>query len=486
MSALDLGIGSTATFIHLIPEIFLGLLGFAILWTGVRNIGEKVISWTTFAGLGIAALLVFLLDPSSGSAYSGVMVFNNFGKYFAIIMLISSMFICYPFSTKNYQKSEIFYSTLLFLNVGMVVAAFSYNLIALFIAFESVSIGTYVLSSFGKTRRNLEASIKYFFTGTIATAFILFGASFYYMGTGTFSISSSALSHVTGSPEITLALAFLIIGFGFKLALFPFHQWALDTYDGTENSVSAFLAAGSKILAFMVILKVFLSGFSFDHTAVFYLFVILSIITMTYGNISALSQSNLKRILSYSSIAQAGYLVLVLAVVAGSGSPTSTVSEFAIAAGMFYSLVYIFMKGGAFITMNAVPKDNVELEDVSGLGKRSPATAVSLSVIMLALAGIPLTGGFLAKYYLFLALIEGSLWWLAVIAILNSAISVFYYFRVITYMFARDPAEGETAVPYSAKAPVVAAAVITVALFFIGIIASFMPTLISAAGGIFG
>ena len=485
MSADILNLGSTTTFTYLIPEILLGILGFAILWLGTRKLGEKAISWITFGGLGISALLVYLLDPSSGSAYSGVMEFNNFGKYFAIIMIISSMFICYPFSTKNLKKSEIFYSTLLFVNVGMLVAAFSYNLIALFIAFESVSIGTYVLSSFGKSRRNLEASIKYFFTGSIATAFILFGTSFYYMGTGTFNLSLNALTGVATSPELTIALAFLVIGFGFKLALFPFHQWALDTYDGTENSVSAFLAAGSKILAFMVILKVFLSGFYFDHTEVFYLFVILSIITMTYGNVSALSQSNLKRILSYSSIAQAGYLVLVLAVVAGIGNPSSKISQFAIAAGMFYSLVYIFMKGGAFITMNAIPSDNVDIKDVSGLAKRSPSTAVSFSIVLLALAGIPLTGGFLAKYYLFLALIESSLWWLAVIAILNSAISVFYYFRVITYMFARDPVNKDP-IPMSSRYPVVASAVITVLLFFVGVIAAFMPMLINAASGIFG
>lgn len=485
MSAEIINLGASATFTYMLPEIILGLVGFGFLWVGSKKVGEKVISWTTFVVLGISALLVYLIVPSSGTAFSGVMEFNNFGKYFAIIMLTSSMFICYPFSTKNLRKSEIFYSTLLFVNVGMLVAAFSYNLIALFIAFESVSIGTYVLSSFGKSRRNLEASIKYFFTGSIATAFILFGTSFYYLGTGTFNLSLNALVNTATSPELTIALAFLVIGFGFKLALFPFHQWALDTYDGTENSVSAFLAAGSKILAFMVILKVFLSGFYFDHTEVFYLFVILSIITMTYGNVSALSQSNLKRILSYSSIAQAGYLVLVLAVVAGIGNPSSKISEFAIAAGMFYSLVYIFMKGGAFITMNVVSSDNVDIKDFSGLAKRSPSTAVSFSIVLLALAGIPLTGGFLAKYYLFLALIESSLWWLAVIAILNSAISVFYYFRVITYMFAREPEENKP-VASSVRYPVIASAVITVLLFFIGVIAGFLPMLINAASGIFG
>ncbi|MEM3676048.1 MAG: NADH-quinone oxidoreductase subunit N, partial [Thermoplasmataceae archaeon] len=323
------------------------------------------------------------------------------------------------------------------------------------------------------------------FTGTIATAFTLFGSAFYYMGTGTFNLVN--LSGLRVTPEITVSLFFLIIGFGFKMALFPMHQWAIDTYDGSENSVSAFLSSGSKVLAFVVILKVFLSGFSFDAREVYYLFVILSIVTMTYGNLAALSQNNLKRILAYSSIAQAGYLILVITVVAASGNPFGRVAEFAIASGMFYSLVYIFMKGGSFITLNAVTSDHVDISDVSGLAKKSPSIAVSFSIMLLALAGIPLTGGFLAKYYLFLSLIQGSLWWLAVIAILNSAISVFYYFKIIMYMFGRDVRSGESFdVSGRVKWPVVGSATITVALFGLGILSSFFPALLNISVGLFG
>lgn len=463
------------------PLIFLGIIGFAILGLSILKTSKKVLSWITFASLGISAVMLYLVFPNGTSIYDGTIVFNQFGLYFAIVMIISAMFITYPAMFGLKAKSEIFYATLIFVTIGMVVAAMSYNLITLFIAFESVSIGTYIMASFGKERRNLEGSVKYFFTGTIATAFILFGASFFFMDTHTFNLA--VLSASTPTPQLTIALIFLIVGFGFKLAIFPMHQWAIDTYDGTENSVSAFLSAGSKVLAFVVVLKMFLVGFSSDFREVYYLFAVLAILTMTYGNISALSQNNLKRLLAYSSVAQAGYLILVLAVVGSVGNVTSNVVAVAVAAGMFYSIAYIFMKGGSFITLNALKGDNLQVSDLSGLAKKSPGVAVGFSIMLLALAGIPLTGGFFAKYLLFLSLIEGGLWWLAVIAILNSAISVFYYFRVILYMFGKEPLKEDAFnLENSVKIPVYVSAFLTVA---ISLLVVYFPTMIGLAPGLF-
>ncbi len=482
-SALTSGLVSVLE--HYSSVFLLGIVGFIILALGIFRINKKITAGITFAAMAISLpLLYFTTTGPAVSMFGGTIIFNNFGTYFAMVMVISSMFIVFPALQKINLKSEVFYALLLFITVGMIIAAFSYNIITIFIAFESVSIGTYVLASFGKDRRTLEASIKYFFTGTVGTAFIIFGASFFFMATSTFNLVG--ITHVNSSQAFLIAMAFLIIGFGFKMALFPLHQWALDTYDGTENSVSAFLSSGTKILAFLIILRVFLVGFSSDLQSVYYFFVIIAILTMTYGNIAALSQTNLKRILGYSSIAQAGYLILVVVIVAyssTSGLGTSVI-DFAIAAGMFYSLVYIFMKGGAFITMNVISKEKIELSDISGLAKRSPATAVSFAIILLALAGIPLTGGFMAKYYLFIALISGQLWWLAIIAILNSAISVFYYLRIIQQMFWKEPLEGETFnLTTWTKSPVIISAIIVVAL---GLLYAMFPVLISTAGGLFG
>ena len=481
MTAL-LATGSLTALTTFTPELFLGIIGFIILALGVLRIDKRVMAWIALFSLGIAAIFVYLFSDPGSSLFGGSFVFTNFGLYFAIVMLLSGMLIAYPASKVIKTRSEVFYATLLFVSIGMIFAAFSYNLLTLFIAFESVSIGTYVMSSFGKTRRSLEGTIKYFFTGTIATAFILFGSSFFFLSEGTFDLS--VLKSAAPTPELLISLAFLVIGFGFKLAIFPMHQWAIDTYDGTANSISAFLSAGSKVLAFVVVLKIFLVGFSSDFRDVGYLFVILSILTMTYGNVSALSQNNLKRLLAYSSVAQAGYLILVLAVVAMSGGTTSSVVSVAIAAGMFYSLVYVFMKGGAFITLDTVKKDSIQVSDVSGLAKKAPGVAVSFSIMLLALAGIPLTGGFFAKYLLFLSLVEGNLWWLAIIGILNSAISVFYYFRVILYMFGKEPSETEPfELSMSTKIPIYASAFITVAL---SVMVIWWPNLIGMANGLFG
>ena len=482
MTAAIIPLSGAQALVTFTPEIFLGLVGFIILALGTFRIEKRIISWISFGALGISAIMVIFLSPVGESLFQGTFQYSDFGIYFAIVMLLSGMLISYPATRSIKSKSEVFYATLLFVSVGMIFAAFSYNIITLFVAFESVSIGTYVLASFGKSRRNLEGTIKYFFTGTIATAFILFGASFFFLQTGTFDLQ--VLKSASPSPELLISLVFLIIGFGFKLAIFPMHQWALDAYDGTENSISAYLAAGSKVLAFLVILKIFLVGFSSDFRDVSYLFIILSILTMTYGNVAALSQNNLKRLLAYSSIAQAGYLILVLAVVGFVGNTNSAVVDVAVAAGMFYALVYVFMKGGAFITLNLIKKDNVMISDVSGLAKKSPATAVSFAVMLLALAGVPITGGFFAKYLLFLSLIEGNLWWLAIIAILNSAISVFYYFRIILYMFGKDPIPGESFdMSTSTRVPIYVSAFITVAL---SVVVIWWPSLISMANGLFG
>ncbi|MCL4420657.1 MAG: NADH-quinone oxidoreductase subunit NuoN [Candidatus Thermoplasmatota archaeon] len=468
-------------FYAFIPVIFLGIFGFIVLSLGFVNAPKKIVAWLTFAVLAVTAILIYFMEPTNSTFYYGTFVFNKFGIYFAIIMLISGMLVTIPALIGIHQKSEIFYSTLIFVSVGMVIAAFSLNLITIFIAFESVSIGTYVLSSFGKSKRNLEGSIKYFFTGTIATAFILFGTSFFFLGTGSFNLS--VLSAVKPAPEITLALIFLIIGFGFKMAIFPMHQWAIDTYDGTENSVSAFLAAGSKILAYLIILRVFIVGFSSDGVDVYYLFVILSILTMTYGNIVALSETNLKRMLAYSSVAQAGYLILIPALIGAVGISDTSVFNLAIASAIYYSLVYIFMKGGSFLMINTLKNENAQISDLSGLSKRAPGTAVSFAILLLALGGIPITGGFFAKYFVFLSLVAGGLWWLAIIAIINSAISVFYYFRVILYMFGKSPEKSDNMIlNASTKVPVIVSAFITVGL---SILIIYLPVLETAAKGLF-
>ncbi len=468
----------TSSLIPYYPLILLGAAGFLILLLGLAKLKSMVYAAVAFVTLVIAFFMV-LFEPHTGFL-TGYMLYNSFTIYFSLLFIIASALIVFPALRKIGPRGDVFYALLLFVGVGMIIAALSYNLITLFIAFESVSIGTYVIAGYHKTRRSLESATKYFFTGTVATSFIIFGIAYFYMSTGTLDLTTSIA--VSSLPEMLIALAFMIVGFGFKVAIFPMHQWAIDTYDGTENSVSAFLSTGSKLVAFVIMLKVFLIGFAGISSYVYVFFTVLAIATMTYANLAALSQKNMKRLLAYSSVAQAGYLILVFSVV--SYASGASAKDFAIAAGMLYSLVYIFMKGGAFFAMNLVKKEKIMLEDLSGLSKKSPVSALAISFLLLALAGIPLTGGFLAKFYLFLSIVQvNNLWWLAIVAIINSAISVFYYFRVISYMYWKEGDESKFDLSAGVRAPLYFCSVMVVALFFyFGLFTALLPY----AAGLFG
>ncbi|BAB60270.1 NADH dehydrogenase I chain L [Thermoplasma volcanium GSS1] len=466
-----------------IPEILLVIMGFIVLAVGMFIQSGKASAAISFITL-IAALLSVFFIPYDSSY--GITV-NKFSVYFSAVLIISALFISLPMYRYVKKRPEVFYASLIFSVIGMVIVAMTWNLVIAFVAFESVSIMTYIMSAYGGKQRNLEATIKYFFTGTIATTFIILGIGFYFFSVHTFSLSpvlnGSSISYYSGTkPEFLLALLFLLIGFGFKLAIFPMHQWAIDAYDGTENGVSAYLSTGTKIMAFVLVLKIFLVGFQSFPTPVYYMFTIIAIITMTYANVAALSQMNVKRLLAYSSVAQAGYMILVISVVSYVGLGSARSVSLAIAAGMFYALVYVFMKGGSFIAMNMVKEDNITFENISGLGKKSPYVAASFSILLLSLAGIPLTGGFLAKYFLFLSVIDSGLWWLAIIAIINSAISVFYYMKVMRYLFWEEP-KGEFSTDMGNKAAVIVSAAIVV---FLGVFYVLFPVLVGISSQIVG
>ncbi len=449
--------------------IVLGISGFISLAIGIKNNNKKILAGFT----SLALIVSFLLVLAGTKNYNILtMSFNSFDSYWALIFIASTLLIIVPAMNDIKGRYDVFYALTLFMTLSMLIAAFTYNLIVLFVSFEGVSVITYVLVAFNRTRRNLEGSLKYFIISTLGTSFNILGISFFYLATKTFDLFS--VGKIFYSEGLLLALVFIIIGFGFKLAIFPMQQWAIDTYDGAPNSISAFLSTGGKILAYMILLKILYLGFVHDYNYVFYFFSILGILTMTYGNLSALSQNNLKRIFAYSSVAQAGYMVLVFALIGFSYFPAnvipkSTFIRFGIASAMFYAVVYIFMQGGAYIAMNLIKKDKIMIEDLDGLSKKSRLSAFSLWIFMLSLTGIPLTGGFLAKYFLFFSLIVGGLWWLAVIAILNSVISVFYYFRIILNSYVSE-SDNEFNLAPSVKYPLFATAAITIALgvlFFI-------------------
>jgi len=336
-----------------------------------------------------------------------------------------------------------FNSLLLAAGVGMMFVATANDLITIFLGVELASITSYVLVAMKrKDSRAAESAVKYVIIGGLSTALVLYGLSMLYGVTGTTNIPLIA-DAVLGMSEFNwafgIALITMIAGFGFKIASVPFHMWAPDVYEGAATPVTTFLAAGSKKVGFVALFKIFIVIFvatpplvAFGIEEIQWTFAVLAAITMTVGNIVAISQSNIKRMLAYSSIANAGYILIVMAVM----------SEYAVASGLFYMFVHVFMKGGAFLIVGGLITAGIgeKISDYRGLARRAPFIAFAMVIFLFSLAGIPPLGGFTAKFFLFSsAIFNGEVmtqWiWLAFIAVLNSAISLYYYARVIKAMY---------------------------------------------------
>jgi len=383
----------------------------------------------------------------------------------------------------------------------MVVAS-SIDLVALFIGFELASLSTYAMAAFDKSKKNLEAAMKYFIFGSASSAVMLFGFSLLYGMAHTTTLEGIANVVMTNfSPATLIALIFVIAGFGFKMALVPFHMWAPDTYEGSPPLVSSLLAAGSKKMGFAAAFRVLLIALVALRMEWYVAFAILAAITMTLGNLAACWQNNVRRILAYSSIAQAGYIAISFVVVGAAAEIVNgySIAQLGIAGGLLLILGHALMKTGAFIgtaqVANMVAKQSetkqietkqseaeqseakqieakqseVDPDDIShyaGLGRRAPVTAFCMLVFMFALAGIPPTAGFIGKFVLFSSAIYANLLWLAVLAILNSALSLYYYLRIVSYMYLREPVGPKMPEP---KGYVFALILTMIAVFWIGI-----------------
>ncbi len=350
-------------------------------------------------------------------------------------------------SSPEYIRAERnqgeYYALVLLALIGMTVVASSTDLIALFIGLEIAGIASFALSGFAKReKRSSEAATKYFIVGGFSSAITLFAISLLYGAAGTTSLSEmgpmleTAFSSYEGLHSVTtLATVMLLAGLGFKVAAVPFHMWAPDVYEGSPTPVSGLLAAASKKMGFAALFKIFLLGIIVTKTDWAAAVGLMAIITMTVGNLIAVSQTSIKRMLAYSSIAQAGYLLIVL--------PVGT--QYALAGGIFHVLTHAFMKSGAFMVVAALGIRAVgeRLEDFKGLNRRSPFLAFAMAIFLLSLAGIPPLAGFASKFVLFSSAVYGSMgedgtsWllWLAVAGVLNSALSLYYYARVIKYMY---------------------------------------------------
>ena len=431
----------------LAPEIAVVATGLIILLIGVFMSPRTKNVLGYLATLGILAALALTIESfgTEATMFSGTLSIDALSQFFKLVFLAVSLIVSVAAIkyNENSDHTEEFYTLVLFATFGMMVVASANDLILLFCAFELASLATYALAGFEKQNpRSLEGAMKYFIIGSVSAALMLFGISFVYGATGTTSIPEIAANSalLTQNPIGLVAVVLLIAGFGFKMALVPFHMWAPDTYQGSPSVVSALLAAGSKKMGFVAAFRVFIVALAALQPDWQLAFTILAVVTMTFGNVVAVAQTSVKRMLAYSSLAQAGYIAMAFVVM----------TPMALTGGIFYALAHAFMKGGAFIAAGAVVwmvttqrTGNLEVPDhldsFRGLGKTMPFAALSMTIFVFALAGIPPTAGFMAKFVLFSSTIQAGMTWLAVVAILNSALSLFYYARLVKYMYFLPP-----------------------------------------------
>jgi NADH-quinone oxidoreductase subunit N len=447
------------------PELALAVAGVVLLLVVAfrPRTGRGVLAGLTLAGLAVAAALTIWNWDLERVAFEGAVSLDGITRYARAILLAVGILATLMVAQGDAREGEPddslpeVYPLLLFALLGMVLLAAASDLLVVFIALEILSLSLYVLA--GQTRRLAaqEAAMKYFLLGAFSSAFLLYGIALSYGATGTTNLLGIARASIDPTGDGTLLLAgvgLMAVGFCFKVSAVPFHMWTPDVYQGTPTPVAAFMAAATKVAAFAVFLRVFSGALGGLVVSWRPAVAAVAVVTMLFGAALAVVQTDLKRMLAYSSISHAGYLLIGVAAAA-------TVPA-AVSASMFYLLVYAFMVMGAFMVVQYVsrlgpPDDDAvrersSLDDYRGLARRHPWAAGLLAVFMLALTGIPPLSGFWAKYYVFLSAIEAGLTWLVVVAVISSVISAFFYLRVLVVAYLQEPAAEAEAAPVRAPA----------------------------------
>ncbi len=419
-------------------------------------------------------------DVGAVSTFDGMIVADKLGLFMCLVFLTATalaMLISADFFREHALLYGELYPLFLFSTAGMMVLAMAGDLVSVFLGVEIMSLGAYVMTgAFRRAKRPSEAAMKYFLTGAFATAILLYGIALIYGIVGDTSlvaIRAATASH--GEPMFLIGMFMLIVAMGFKIAAVPFHMWAPDAYEGAPTPVTGYMAAGIKAAGIAGILRVFSFGFGgdvlpFGQLGWATIFAILAVVTMTVGNVAALRQENVKRLLAYSSIAHAGYLLIgvVAAGISGEGG-----LDLARPSLLYYLFAYTFTTLGAFgvaAWVGSRGDERQNVDDWAGLAARHPGAALAMTIFLLSLGGFPPTGGFFGKFYVFRAAMEpdGQLLWLVVAGVLNSVVSVYYYLRIIMAMYFREPTrEGQ---PASSTAITVALTICAVLVLLMGIL----------------
>jgi len=424
------------------PELILSLTAMALLLVNVlaKKGAKGAIPYLSLAGIVVSLLFSFSLWGKAEYAFNRMVVIDNYSLFFKIIFLITAG-LTILMSIRFLQREEFdygeYYILLLFAAVGMMFMASAADLIIIFLGLETFSLSVYALAGFFRTQpKSNESSLKYFLLGAFSAGFLLYGIALIYGATGTTNLKGIyefvSKIHPLTDPLLLIGMGLLIVGFGFKVASVPFHMWTPDVYEGAPTSVTAFMSVGPKAAGFAAFLRVFLYALSPLQTDWVWILWVLAVLTMTLGNVIAIAQKNIKRMLAYSSIAHAGYILVAMV----TGSELGTVSI------LYYILAYAFMNLGAFgvvILYGRKGEENIDIGDYSGMASKYPLLAAAMAIFMFSLAGIPPTAGFVGKFYIFSSAIKAGYIGLAIIGVLNSALSVYYYLRVTVMMYMRNP-----------------------------------------------
>lgn len=436
---------SVDDFLRFLPETILTVVGtlLMVLDPLFGKTNRKLFGHISIAGLIAAALANFAVIE--GPAYSNLLTVDGFAIFFRMLFLaigILAVLSSYMYLDREKADTAEYHGLILFSIVGQCVMVAANDLMMVFIGLEISSIASYVLAGYLRDdKRNNESALKYFLLGSFATGFLLYGIALIYGVTATTKLDGIRSSLASGAANdsmiiVTAAAALMLVGLAFKVSGAPFQIWAPDVYQGAPAPVSGFMATAPKAAAFAIFFRIFLTAFPSIANDWQPLVWISALFSMTIGNFAALAQTNLKRMLAYSSIAHAGYLLVAL----------TAKSETGTAAAMFYLAAYSLMNLGVFavvIHISGKGETHTGIEALKGLGSREPVTAGLLTVFLLSLVGVPLTGGFFGKFYIFRAALESNLIWLTVLGLLNSAVAAYYYLRLLVMMYFHEPEAGQ-------------------------------------------
>lgn len=464
----------------LTPELALALWACAVLLLDLvmpDGLSRRPLLWLSILGLAIAGGLSIglLARPLPAYSFSGFLVVDQFSVYFKLIFLIAAVLVLLASDTFTDRLREYeaeFYGLMLFCTTGMMLMASTGELMSLYVSLELSSLSLAFLVTWAKRDlRSSEAGLKFFVLSAMSSAILLFGMALLYGLTGSTSLRDIARLLTTGgSPAGMLAMSMLVAGFGFKISAVPFQMWTPDVYEGAPTPVTAFLSTASKAAGFAVILRIFQSALGSIEPEWTTLFAVLAVITMTVGNVMALVQNNLKRLLAYSSIGHVGYMLAGLA----------TGTAFGLSSVIFYLLLYAFTNVGAFAVLIVMARyvPDEDIGSYSGLARRAPWLSAAMAFFLLSLAGLPPLAGFFGKLYIFWAVAEHGMYWLVLAGVINSAVSLYYYARVIRQMYLVEPT-GEERVSVG-LAPGLSLAAAAIGVLAIGPLSGFF---ISAALG---